>query len=389
MSINEGWRRGPEMRIGIIGHSVNVQRENLDQSIEDLVFESVRGVLAETGLALAEIDTVVQAGDDVMDGIAINHVYTIEPAGALFKEESKVERDGAWAVHYAIARLLTGKFRTAMVVAFSKGSQLDPSAFSGMSADPFYLRPVGADASTIGALQAQFFMQRSGATPADLARVAVKNRANGIGNARVMPGEAGNFSLEDVLSAPPLAEPLTELSAARTGDGCTVMILAREDFVEERGLDVPFITGVGFISDAYYPTYREFGRLRGAEAAAAAAYRMAGTSAQAIDLAEVHDLFAHQELMLYEALGFCEENRAVAFLDEGHSSRSGRLPVNPSGGVLCGNVIYASGLSRMVEAALQLRGKGGTSQVSKASRALVHSQAGLGMQANIVYVLEA
>ena len=377
------------MRVGIIGQRINAQRENLDQSIEDLVFESVRAALSEARVDLADIDTIVQAGDDVMDGIAINHVYTIEPAGALFKEESKVERDGAWAVHYAIARLLTGKFRTAMVVAFSKGSQVDYSAFSGMSADPFYLRPVGADAHTIGALQAQYYMQRSGATPQDLAEVAVKNRGNGVGNPRVIPGEAMQISTDQVLAAPPLAEPLTELSAARTGDGCTVVILAREDYIEEKKLAVPFITGVGFISDAYYPTYRDLTRIKSAEAAAESAYRMAGLSVASADLVELHDLYAHQELMLYEALGLCPEGKAVDMLRDGRTARTGKMPVNPSGGVLCGNIVYASGLMRMAEAALQLRGEAGAQQVPNAKRAIVHSQAGLAMQANIVYVLEA
>lgn len=377
------------MRIGVIGQGVFIERENLDQSIEDLVFESVSSVLKSTGLSIGEIDTVVQAGDDIMDGIAINHVYTIEPAGALFKEESKVERDGAWAVHYAIARLLTGKFRTAMVVAFSKGSQLSYSAFSGMSADPFYLRPVGADAYTIGALQAQFYMQRSGATREDLAGVAVKNRAQGKGNPRSMPGEAGDVDAQAVLSARPIAEPLTELSAARTGDGCTVMILAREDYVQEKQLNVPFITGVGFVSDAYYPTYRDLSRIKSAEVAAATAYKMAGCAPGKADLAEVHDLFAHQELMLYEALGFCPEGDAVVWLKEGRTRRNGQLPVNPSGGVLCGNVVYAAGLTRMAEAALQLRGQAGDQQVPGAKRAIVHAQGGLAMQANIVYVMEA
>ncbi|HMX57388.1 MAG TPA: hypothetical protein PKE49_12740, partial [Leptospiraceae bacterium] len=91
------------MRIGVIGHGISIERENLDQSTEDLVFVTVKKALRETGLTIEEIDTIVQAGDDIMDGIAINHVYTVEPAGSFLKDESKVERDGAWAVHYAMA----------------------------------------------------------------------------------------------------------------------------------------------------------------------------------------------------------------------------------------------------------------------------------------------
>src|SRR5690349_19279452 len=144
------------MRVGIIGHAIQIEPENLDQSVEDLVFVTVKKALRDSNLTIEEVETIVQAGDDILDGIAINHVYTVEPAGSFLKDESKVERDGAWAVHYAMARLLSGKFKTAMVVAFSKGSQCGLSAFSGMSADPFYLRPVGADSHSIAGLQANY-----------------------------------------------------------------------------------------------------------------------------------------------------------------------------------------------------------------------------------------
>ena len=112
------------MRIGIIGHGINIERENQDWAVEDTVFYTVQAALKSAGLSIGEIDTVIQAGDDVADGLSIQHVQTVEAAGAYLKEESKVERDGAWAVHYAIARLLSGKFNTALVAGFSKGSLL-------------------------------------------------------------------------------------------------------------------------------------------------------------------------------------------------------------------------------------------------------------------------
>ncbi len=377
------------MRIGIIGHGTTLERENLDQSTEDLVFFSVKNALNKNGMTLDDIDTIIQAGDDAMDGIAINHVYTVEPAGAFLKEESKVERDGAWAVHYAMARLMSGKFRTAMVVAFSKGSQIEDSAFSGLNADPFYLRPIGVDNHTIAAIQSGYYSERSGATAEDFASVAVKNRKAGIDNSRVMPGEAGDFSTSDIMGATPIASPITELSAARTGDGAVVMFLATEDYIKEKQLEATWITGVGYISDAYYPTYRDLSRIKSAEEAAKIAYRMAGTSPEAIDFAEVHELYAHQELMLYESLGLCNEGDALKYLREGRTAAGGDLPVNASGGVLCGNIVYASGLARLAETDLQLRGLAGKQQLKDAKRGLVHSQAGLAMQSNIVYVVEA
>ena len=225
------------MRIGIIGSGMNISEKDLDWSIEDLVFNTVKQTLGKYNMTSDDVDTVVQAADDIMDGIAINHVYTVEPSGSFLKEESKVERDGAWAVQYAMARLMVGKFETAMVVAYSKGSQIDYSAFTGMAADPFYLRPVGADGDSVAALQAQYYSDASGATQEDFANVAVKNRKNGLDNGPEHAKPGGDYTTEQVLGASPIATPLTELTAARTGDGCVVMLLATEEYIKAKGLD--------------------------------------------------------------------------------------------------------------------------------------------------------
>lgn len=376
-------------RIGIFGQALRLERENLDLSTEDTVFLTVRQALADSGLSIQDIDTVVQAGDDVMDGIAIQHVYTVEPAGSFLKDESKVERDGAWAVHYGLAKLLSGKFRTCMVIAQSKATQCSASAMSGMGAEPFLLRPIGTDCDSVAALQAQFFSRRSGASASDFAQVAAKNRSRGALNPRMMPGEARSLGLQEALDAAPIATPINEATAARAGDGCVVLLLATEDFIKERGLKAAWISGIGLSSDAYYPGYRDLSALAPLTQATQKALSMAGATIDSIDFAEVHELYAHQELMIAEATGFHSADGALADLREGRSATGGSHPINPSGGALSGHVIYASGLARLAEAALQLRGEAGAVQLAAPKRALVHAQAGLAMQAHIVYVLEA
>lgn len=376
------------MRVGIIGHAINIEPENLDQSVEDLVFLTVKKALRSTGLTIEEIDTIVQAGDDILDGIAINHVYTVEPAGSYLKEESKVERDGAWAVHYALARLLSGKFQTAMVVAFSKGTQLGLSPFSGMSADPFYLRPVGADSHTIAGLQANYFMQRSGVTEREIALVAAKNRENGTRNVeRTMAGESKQYSVDQILTSRPIATPVRELTASRTGDGCVVLIMATGDYIDRTNRNAAMIRGVGLSNDAYYPTYRDLSSLRHVELSMRDAFRMAQWSLGDVQLFEVQENYAHQELMYYEALGLAPRGPAE-LIASGRTRRDGDLPVNPSGGVLCGNIIYASGAARLMEAYLQVTGQAGGCQVPGVSRAVAVAQAGLGLQSSIAYCLE-
>lgn len=376
------------MRIGIIGHAITIEPENLDQSIEDLVFSTVKKALRQTGLTIEEIDTIVQAGDDILDGIAINHVYTVEPAGSYLKEESKVERDGAWAVHYALARLLSGKFETAMVVAFSKGSQLGLSPFSGMSADPFYLRPLGVDSDTIAGLQASYLLQRSGLTEKEVAAVAAKNRSNGLRNPeRTMAGEPGDFSVEQILSSDPIATPIRKLTASRPGDGCVVMILATPEYIEKKGRKAAMITGVGLSNDAYYPTYRDLSRLKHVEIASQKALEMAGMKLGDIQIFEVQENYAHQELMYYEALGLAPSG-AGDLLASGRTRADGDLPVNASGGALCGNIIYASGLARLMETYLQVTQQAGACQIPGVRKAMAVAQGGLALQTSIAYCIE-
>jgi len=373
------------IRIGILGYAQSSFELDWNSSIEDLVYETTIKALENCNLSIPEIDTVIQSGDDVMDGIAINHVYTIESAGAFLKEESKVERDGAWAIQYAIARLLSGKFETALVTGFSKSSQCHPSAFSGMMADPFYQRPVGVDGLTSAAIQAGYFMQRTGISEQEIAKISIQNRKNGLNNPNAMC--AGDFRVEDVMNSAKLSTPIKKLDSVPLSDGACSIVIATEDYIKRNKLAVPFITGFGFSNHAYLLTYRDLSKVESAEVAARSAYKMAGTSAKNIDIAEIYGAFAHQDAMLYESLGFCSEGQGMSFFEE--TGGDGSLPVNPSGGVLCGHPIYAAGLVRIMETAKQLQGKSGKMQVKGAKTALAHSQGGLAMQNNIVYILEA
>ncbi|MBR31979.1 MAG: hypothetical protein CMN77_11735 [Spirochaetaceae bacterium] len=372
--------------VGILGGASLIEEANRELSVEESVFLTVRQALANVGLGREQIDTVVQCADDVLDGISINHVYQVEAAASYLKDESKVERDGAWGVMYAMAKLLTGKFQTAMVVAYSKASQIGYSAFSGMSTDPFFLRPVGADGDGLAALQAQYYMQSSGATEQDFAELAAASRGRAGRNPRIMEGQGMEISARDVLNSAPIADPIRELSRARAGDGCVVLILASEEFIKANSLEATRIRGLGFASDAYYPTFRKLDEVTSAKVAVQKASQQSGLNPADVDFAEVQEVYAHQEMMLYESLGLSGSSSGPEWF---RSSRDGRgVPVNPSGGTMCSHVPYATGLMRLYEAHLQIMGEAGPVQLGKADLGLVHAQAGLAMQSNIAFFLE-
>ena len=152
-------------RVAVIGSAQTIhERRKADQNVEDMIYVTVSRLLETTGITINDVDTVIGAGDDVMDGRSISNVFTAEYAGAFLKEESKVEDDGAFAALYAFMRIAAGSFDTALVYGYSKASDSSPQHYSGMIADPFYLRPLGVEALTAAALQAQCYLQKYGVT---------------------------------------------------------------------------------------------------------------------------------------------------------------------------------------------------------------------------------
>lgn len=376
-------------RVAIIGSSqTRHEKRKADTNVQEMIYETVSGLLAETGLSVQDVDTVIGAGDDVLDGRSISNVFTADYAGAFLKEESKVEDDGAFAAAYAFMRIAAGAFDTALVYGYSKSSDSSPQFYSGMIADPFYLRPLGIEALTAAALQAQCYFQRYNVTERQAALVAVKNRRNALRNpfAQIK----GEYSVEDVLNSPSLATPIKRLDASPVTDGCCALLLASEEAVKRIGRKPAWIRGVGFCTDTFYPGHRDLTEVKSAQIAAARAYKMASIKepSKEIDAAEIHEPFSFQELMLYEALGFCEQGAGGRFIESGatQANQNASLPVNASGGALSANPIFATGLIRVAEAALQVCGKAQDRQVN-ARTALAHATSGFCLQSNIVYIL--
>jgi acetyl-CoA acetyltransferase len=193
---------------------------------------------------------------------------------------------------------------------------------------------------------------------------------------------SGDYKISDVLNSEEISSPLRELEIPAMTDGVCAIVIAREDWAKENKKDGITITGVGTASDAYYPGYRNFYGNSTASLSAKKAFQMSGIKPEEIQLAEIYELFPYQEAILYNEIfgwGF-EEIREK--LTSGFTSADGSFPVNASGGVTCAHPIMAAGLSRMIHTKKLMRER-------KLKKALTHSQSGLGMQSNIIYILEA
>jgi acetyl-CoA C-acetyltransferase len=378
-------------RVAIIGSAqTRHEQRKADKNVEDMIYETVRSLLEQTGLSVDDVGAVIGAGDDVLDGRSISNVFTAEYAGAFLKEESKVEDDGAFAASYAFMRIASGSFDTVLVYGYSKGSDSSPQHYSGMIADPFYLRPLGIEAITASALQAKCYYRRYGITEEQAALVAVKNRRHAIDNPHAQI--KGEFTVEDVMSSPLIASPIKRLDASPVTDGCCAVLLASEDAVKRFNCKPAWIRGIGMSTDAYYPGHRDLTEIRSAHLASERAYKMAGIvePRREIHAAEIHEPFSFQELMLCEAFAFCDKGKGGELVESRmtDASAGGTLPVNRSGGALSANPIFAAGLIRLAEAAKQVTdGSSGSGREIKT--ALAHATSGFCLQSNIVYVLSS
>ncbi|MBI4615487.1 MAG: hypothetical protein HY720_17855 [Planctomycetes bacterium] len=371
-------------RVAVIGWAQSRHRvRNPDLAPAELVYETVAAALAHARVGVEDIDVVIGAGDDVLDGRSISNVFVAESEGAYLKEETKVEEDGAFAAAYAWMRIAAGAGRTALVVAYGMPSQAEAGAYSALQADPFYQRPLGIDAEVAAALAADAYASAAGLLPREAARVAIRDLAAAFFNPHAVRG--GHLDIEEILEADRVAGDLGVYDLPATADGCCAVVLASEEFAREHGTRSILIRGLGWATDAYYLGHRDLARLESARLAAGRAYEMAGVRepAAAFDLAELSPASTYHELMLLEALGFAPEGKAAAW--------EGRTRLNPSGGPLGADPVMATGLVRIAEAATQLAGEGGDRQVKgqRPRTALAHGACGLAMQSNVVFCLEA
>ena len=228
---------------------------------------------------------------------------------------------------------------------------------------------------SVFSMMARAHMEKYGTTVEQLAKIAVKNRGNGVRNP-YSPWR-DEISVNDVLSAPMISDPLTRLSCCPVSDGAAAVIIASEkvarrytsDPIEIRAavLASGIANGVGMADDHSEMTIRAANR----------AYEKAGIGPEQIELCELHDPFTIAELVHCEDLGFCPPGEGGRFVDEGRFDIDGAVAVSPSGGLLSrGHPLGATGVAQVSEIFWQLRGEAGERQVQGAKVGLAHTVGG-------------
>jgi acetyl-CoA C-acetyltransferase len=375
-------------QVAIVGvGQTNYESQKQDQILDEIVFEAASKALADAGLTRDEVDCVTIAAADQIDGRPISSMLEACPAGAYLKDEIKVTEEGSYAAILAALRILSGVFDTSLVVSWSKCSETYVTQLSNYSAEPFFSRScclnyITAEAMLLSQYQKTFDLPERAA-----AKVVVKNRQNGKKNPFACYQKP--VYEEEVLESRIVSWPLRAMDVAPFCDGACALVLASAERAKELKNKPVWIKGMGWAAASYEMGDRDLAAMKSLQQAAKRAYEAAGISdpLESLDVAEICDTFSYRELMAYEALGFCEKGQSARLIEQGLTRMDGKLPVNPSGGALCGNPFFAAGLVRIAEAALQVRGDAGSHQIDGIERALAHGSYGFAGQGNSVVIL--
>ena len=269
-------------------------------------------------------------------------------------------------------------------------SPLETSSISEtqrLSNDPYFHRSLPLDDLSSHALQANALeAQVPGLRGAAIA-VTQKNRHQGA----IAYPHLSAFPSEPVTIAggKMLRWPLTEGMVSKPAFGAVAIVLASEDWIEERKINqAAWVHGMGWATETAFLGDRDLATLPSLRAAAKQAYDDAGISdpSTAFDLAEVADATAYQELVALEGLGLCDRTQWVQATANGQFAEGGATPTNLSGGATSFNPVFCTGLMRMAEAANQARGRAGPHQQPGVQKTVAHGASGFAMQYNTVVV---
>jgi len=236
---------------------------------------------------------------------------------------------------------------------------------------------MGMTMPALYAMRAKRYMHEYGLTLEQLAKVVVKSRAHAALNPIAQFRK--ETTIEEVLNSPIIADPLTRNQCCPVGDAAAAAVLCSEELVKELASKKPVkVLGCAAQSGKYSnPDKLVCDPSENVSRTSGMAYEMAGLGPGDMDVVEIHDAFSIAEILVYEALGFCEKGAGVRLIEEERTSLGGDIVVNPSGGLLSrGHPVGATGLLQTAEIVWHLRGEAGKRQVDNAKVGLIETMGG-------------
>ncbi len=383
-------------RVAVVGGGLIRFGELFDQSYETMAHGAFKAAVAsvDKGFEPRQVEAAIVATQRGtlwgQEGIGGNTVPSaIGLAGVPCTRVENACPSGSDAFRIGAMVVASGVHDVVLVIGVEK--MRDKSTDEGLLSRAAAGHPIYNRAETAPVLFAPFAtrqMHEFGTTREMLASVAVKNHHNG--TLDPYAHFQSEITVDQVLASPPVCHPLHLLDCCPQTDGAAAVILVNAERAHEFTDKPVFVAGFGVATDhPYLHEKSTFTGLPVTTAAAERAYAMAGVGPDQIDMAEVHDCFTITEILDIEDLGFVEKGKGGVASLEGETAIGGRIPVNPSGGLLSkGHPIGATGVAQITECYWQLRGEVGERQVEiRHGNALQHNVGGRGSGVSVVNIL--
>jgi acetyl-CoA acetyltransferase len=348
----------------------------------DLGSEAILKALKDAGMEWKEIQAAFCGS--VYCGTASGH-QTIEKIGMTGIPIVNVENacsSGSSAFRLAYQSIAAEIYD----VVIAMGFETMPRGFIKSTAWPEWQRKMGFNVQPASyAMGAVRYMEETGATEEDFARVTVKNRRNGALNPNARFQKP--VTLEEVLSSRMIAKPLRLLHACPLADGGTAVILCSQDKLKSRTKMVTIAASVltsGTYGHVYGGGSVKIHTPDTIEASMEQAWEMSGYGPKDMDVVQAYDTMSPGELWDLEKMGFCAKGEAPRLLREGYFDLNGKLPVNTDGGLMSrGHPLGATALAQIIEIYRQVREEAGPRQVPGAKMGLAHAM-GAGPNSSVV-----
>jgi acetyl-CoA acetyltransferase len=344
-----------------------------DTNITDLGWPAVKAAIKDAGIDARRIQAVysgtarggAMVGQRIMGRLGLAGLPIVNVENACSSSSS--------AMAQGVMAVSSGAYDVVLVIGVEKLTKFGGGTLP-LDDDDWEVR-LGLTMPALYAMRAQRYMHDYGVSLKDVAAVSVKNRKNGALNPDAQMRK--EVSVEEVLASRMIADPFTLLQCCPTGDGAAAIILASTAVAKELSSNPIEVRASHLTSGRFMSGFRDMTSPEITVRGAHEIFEESGLGPEDIDVAEVHDAFSIAELIYYEAFGFCARGDGASLLQSGATSIGGRIPINPSGGLIAkGHPVGATGAAQVVEIVRQLRGHAGARQVEGAKVGMTHATGG-------------
>jgi benzoylsuccinyl-CoA thiolase BbsB subunit len=361
--------------VAIIGVGSTAFGKYPDIHIKDMGSQAVSAAIQDAGI---ERDKIQFACCSTVFGGAVSGERILEDAGISSIEVNNIENacaGGASAFRSAWLAVATGIYDAGIAVGVESMTTSPVARKLIPPEEGDLMGHMGMNMPAHFAFGMRRHMYNYGTTLEQFARISVKNHHNGCLNPYSQYKK--ELSLEQILNSRMICDPITLLQCCPNTDGAAAIILCSMDVAKKYTKKPVRVAASVLKMGDYEYRWKDMATSDLTLKCAAEAYEMAGYGPREMDLCECHDAFTYSELSHYEELGFCGIGEGGLLVDAGETEIGGRIPVNPSGGLLSrGHPVSATGIEQLVEIVWHLRGEAGDRQVEGAKIGIAHTVGG-------------